>query len=60
MTEILCTELMEEFLEQNFLTLPINITVELLKLLEYIVTPIFSFHLMDIAQAITNKLYILL
>ena len=51
---------MEGYLEENLLLLPLNVVTEIMKLLEYISGPIYSFHLIDIAQAITNKWHILL
>ena len=51
---------MEEYFESNFIDLPINIIVELLKLLEYIHPPLYTFHLVKIVAAITNKFHLLL
>lgn len=42
---MICTELLESYLEENFLALSVPVLVELLKLLEYITPPIYTYHL---------------
>lgn len=58
--EVISSELMEDYLERNFVLLPLPSTVELLKLLDYISPALYSFHLLNIAKAITEQFHKLL
>jgi hypothetical protein len=58
--DLISAELMEAYLEEHFLALSLGTVVELLRLLEYISPAIYSFHLLDIVRAITQKFWTLL
>ena len=58
--ELISSELMESFLEEEYLQLPTPALIELLQLLDYINAPLYTFHLSHIITVITSKTQALL
>lgn len=53
--EQVCNELFEDFLENDFERLHPSAILELLKLLDYMSPPLFTFYLLHLAQKIAEK-----
>ena len=53
--ELVCNELFEDFIENDFERLHPSAILELLKLLDYMSPPLFTFYLLHLTQKIAEK-----